>query len=225
MSRTATSPRLEPDRPTRQGGPIVADADITLAPAWDNAEARAWCSGLAAAEPDPAAVVHRGRNTLWRCVAFGRPVVVKRFAVPRSRLGRLLARVRPSKAARSFRSAQRLIAEGFATPEPLAAVDLRRSGRLVDCFYCCADQAHQRTLREVRDDASPAGLALARDIGAFVARLHRHRLLHGDLNATNVLLLDAAGDARFCLIDLNRLRVRRVGIVAGLWNLQRLSYA
>ncbi len=199
----------------------MSDLAWQLAPSWDTSEARAWCATLpatVAALPD-AAVIHRGRNTLYRTIALGRAVVIKRFGLPRSRLGRMGVRLRGSKAQRSMRAARALVERGFATPEPLAAVDVRRTVSVTDCYYCCADQPSRSSLREARDD-----VALARDFGGFVARLHARRVLHRDLNATNVLLVEASGDARFCLIDLNRVSFGRVGTLRGLWNLQTLGY-
>jgi len=199
----------------------VSDLVWQLSPSWDTSEGRAWCAVLpatVAALPD-SAVIHRGRNTLWRTAALGRAVVIKRFGLPRSRLGRLALRLRGSKAQRSMSAARRLAERGFATPEPLAAVDVRSRASVADCYYCCADQPCRSSLAGARDD-----VALAFDVGGFVARLHARRIQHRDLNATNVLLVDAAGDARFSLIDLNRVRFGRVGTVRGLLNLQTLGY-
>src|SRR5579859_1471687 len=66
-------------------------------------------------------------------------------------------------------------------------------------------------------DAQSLGAALAlapvaeitwRAIGAAIARLHRHRVDHADLNAHNILL---DGGQRVTLIDFDRGRMRRQG--------------
>jgi tRNA A-37 threonylcarbamoyl transferase component Bud32 len=194
-----------------------------LAPRWDGAAGRAWCAGLAALADGlpPAAVLHAGRNRLYRCLAFdGSEVVIKRFGQGNP-VKRLAARFTIGKAMRSFHAARRLAELGFHTPAPLAAVERREGRALVEAWYVCEAVAASGSLRDlVRDPAAPDRLARIAAFGAFAARLHAAGVLHRDLTAGNILLRQAAdGTWEHHLIDLNRVRFGALGAAEAAANL------
>lgn len=197
-----------------------------LTPAWDRPEMRAWCEGLealaAAASPD--AVIYRGRNVIFRATVGGREVAVKRFPV--ASVGkRLIYRIRKAKAVRAFDHAVRLGELGVGTPQPLAAVDIRRNGWPVASHFCSAFVAEFLEARVLRFPDAPDRTRLLGLLGGFVGRLHEFGVLHLDLTAGNVLLVPDAGAPdgfAFQLVDINRMRFCRVGVLAGIGNLVQL---
>jgi len=116
-----------------------------------------------------------------------------------------------------FRLLAELAARGLPVPKPIVA-RYQRSGMLYRC-----DLIMQRIV-----DAQPLSAMLSshalgdaswRAIGAAIARLHRGRVDHADLNAHNILL-GLQGDISVVDFDRGRLRAR-----GGAWtgrNLRRL---
>jgi serine/threonine protein kinase len=198
---------------------------VRLANGWDDPVHRAFCSELEAiaARVPSAAVIHHGRNLIFRCRVGGGEVAVKRFPVSGGR--RLLYSLRTSKAVRAFDHATRLVALGIGTPDPLAAVELRRGASLLASFYCCALVSGFREARELKRPDASGREVLLEELGAFVGRLHELGARHRDLTSGNVLLVPnscAPGGVSFQLVDINRISFGRVGVRAGLANLAQL---
>jgi hypothetical protein len=206
----------------------VAELDTRvsrLAPEWDRPAARAWCEGLEAASRvvPPADVIYRARNLIFRARLDGEEVAVKRFPVGSARS--LLYRVRATKAVRAFDHAVRLTELGVGTPRPLAAVDVRRGGRPVASYLCASFVPDFREARTLRSADAPDRAVLMERLGAFVGRLHEFGVLHRDLTSGNILLVPDATrpeGLEFLLVDINRMRFGRVGVLGGIGNLVQL---
>ncbi len=126
-----------------------------------------------------------------------RMLLIKRYNLKglRHALGRLW---RPSRAWHSWREGHRLRFLGIPTPAPLALIEercgpLRRRAWLV-CEYCPGPNL----LAHLSPEHAPPA-AEARAILNLFESMHRQRISHGDLKATN-LLWDAG---RVLLIDLD----------------------
>jgi hypothetical protein len=201
---------------------------VRLAAGWDSSAARTFCAGLEAAArhaPDDA-VLHRGRNLIFRAALGEDGVAVKRFPVAGIR--RLVYRYRASKAVRAFDHAARMLELGIGTPHPFAAVELRRGGALLASFYCCALVETFREARELKRPDAADRAALLERLGAFVGTAHERGVLPGDLTSGNVLMVPAAardGGVGFTLVDVNRMRFGRVGVRRGIANLAMLRLA
>jgi 3-deoxy-D-manno-octulosonic acid kinase len=153
----------------------------------------------AEAEPVPG-----GRGTTRRIRRAGRTFLLKRES-----RGGLTGRFLPDLYLRRspFRSewaAARRAAEAGLAP-PLAARAFVRRGPLLAVFTLSEEIPHVRSLAEVlsQDGAAPE---LLRRCGKAVAALHRAGLVHGDLNAGNLLLLP---DGPILFVDFRHSRVLR----------------
>ena len=195
---------------------------VLLAPRWNHAAGLAFVAGLGpfCAGLSGDAVIHAGRNVLYRCGTLGETVVIKRFQVRGNRWKRLTDRVGDGKALRTFRIAEELIARGLDTPEPLAAYERREGAALVEAWYVCADQPNAGTVRDLLRADNPGRLAHIQRFGPWAAQVHDVGVLHRDFNSANVLLVPR-GDGTFThsLVDLNRIGFGAVGVVTGLYNL------
>ena len=200
-------------------------AIVRLAPEWEQPETRGFCSALESTsrQVPPEAVIHEGRNLIFRQRVGGGEVAIKRFPV--SGFRRLVYRFRTSKAVRAFDHAARLVAMGIGTPRPLAAVEVRRGGALLASFYCCRLVPTVGEARLLKHADAPRRAELVALLGEFIGGLHESGVLHRDLTSGNVLLVpDGASPVgvAFHLVDLNRMRFGRVGVQAGLANLAQL---
>lgn len=135
--------------------------------------------------------------TVARVQVAEREVVIKRYNL--KSVGHALSRFwRPSRAWHSWREAHRLGLFGVATPTPLALIEerlgpMRRRAWLVT--ECCPGISLFDHLSAEQEPPAPEAAAIA----TLFATLHRLKISHGDLKATN--LLWHAG--RIWLIDLD----------------------
>ncbi len=126
-----------------------------------------------------------GTTTVAKVLFDGRELVVKRYNIKNLRhaLGRAW---RPSRAWHSWREGLRLQFLGIATPAPLALSEerlglLRRRAWLIN-DHCPGPNL----LSHLAADREPPAEE-ARAISRLFAALHRLRISHGDLKATNLL--------------------------------------
>jgi serine/threonine-protein kinase RIO1 len=109
--------------------------------------------------------------------------------------------VQPTRAAISWRNAQRLMLYGLSTPLPIALIErrfgpLRRVSYIVTAFH----EGESAAAYFARVDIESA-IPMARRIVALLRQLRRLNLSHGDLKATNLLICDG----RVLLTDLDAL--------------------
>lgn len=160
------------------------------------------------AEPDRlidgGTALKRGNTcTVAKVEIDGRPLVVKRYN--RKSLRHALSRLwRPSRGWHSWREGHRLRLFGIPTPAPLALVEerwgpLRGRAWLVNEFCAGTD------LLALLDPASEPPPAIAASLRTLFATLHRERISHGDLKATNLLWNGQA----VTVIDLDAMQQHR----------------
>ena len=172
---------------------------------------------------DPAAAqktLHWGRNYLYvsRIDTAAGPldVVVKQFRDARLK-DRLSRRWRGSKAAKSWRVAEALLAAGLQTPEPVMLIE--SAGAAGPSLYVCRyleDVLEVRYLLRAanagREQEDFPGVDVPRfleALGRMARRLHDAGFWHRDFSSGNVLLrTDRAGaPTDLYLVDLNRTRM------------------
>lgn len=131
-------------------------------------------------------------------------VVVKRFK-HLSLIQKVVYAIRKHKARKAYYNALELVRRGVRTPAPVAFIEQRNGLWLTDAYYISEVTSLRSIESEVdRDDWNHK---LATAFGQFVATLHSKGVLHHDLNDTNVLYdTDSAGNYRFEVIDINRMK-------------------
>lgn len=169
-------------------------------------------------------VIYRGRNELRRLTHDGHTYVAKAFRRPHLINAWAYGHLRPSKAERSLANALRLIAIGVNTPEPLAYLELRRSGLLGDSYYLSAQSECEHVFVDLFGHPFAEEEAVLREIGRVTAVMHNHGLAHLDYGRGNILFSCRSGQSpvRIELVDLNRLYAGPVGLERGCKNLERL---
>lgn len=157
------------------------------------------------ADPDTAIahghILKDGRTcTVARVDVDGRPLVIKRYNL--KHLGHALSRCwRHTRAWQSWREAHRLRFLGIATPAPLALIETRL-GPLRGRAWLISEHCPGSCLLTHLESDAPPPPAEARALTRLFTALHRARISHGDLKATN--LLWHAGEV--VLIDLDAMQ-------------------
>lgn len=141
-----------------------------------------------------------GRSaTVARVASGGHDCVIKRYNL-KNFAHAARRTLRPTRAWHAWQEAHRLTFLGIPTPAALAVVE-NRFGPLRGRAWLVTAWCEGPSLRELfahREDQTPnTDEALA--LTELFAALHRHRVTHGDLKASNLLWCDG----RFHLIDLD----------------------
>ncbi|HSK29205.1 MAG TPA: lipopolysaccharide kinase InaA family protein, partial [Candidatus Limnocylindria bacterium] len=145
-----------------------------------------------------------------------KPVYIKQHNALsfRSRLGAVIG---ASPSQRALSGAAVLLREGFATAQPIAAVEQRYRGVLIKSFYLSEAIERAKTIaeywcEELRPLQGHEGRlkrrAFLRALAHLFKSLHEKRIYHNDLKASNILAHDPGPTNRgmFSLIDLQGAR-------------------
>ena len=151
---------------------------------------------------------------VWRLdLPGGRSLVIKRDKRAGQRgPGRGLLKTRSLAA---FRKGHALLTRGVATARPVAAVDLRRRGRVKDTLLVTEPVAGAKLSDWLRGDP-PARQRrqLARKLARMIRRMHDAGFSHRDLKAPNILVVSGGTcGPRPVLIDLDGVK-RGFGVPA-----------
>lgn len=154
--------------------------------------------------PDLRFLKHGNTCTVAAEYLDGRDVVIKRYNI-KGVLHALERAWRPSRAARSWSAAHRLLMYGIATPVPLAMLE-RRWGPLRSSAYFVAQEVQAPdALQYFADIKVPQHdkIAAAEQIAQLLAKLHRLGIVHGDLKANNIKIMPGSQPM---LLDLDALK-------------------
>ena len=196
--------------------------------AWFTPEDRSWII-----KDSRTAMVCRQRLTTRDGHSFD--TVCKR-SLPRTLLRRLIYLFRTSRPMLTWKRGNALLSRQIPTARPLAVVERRRFGLLIDSFVVTEHLDHALdldTLLTVKlrqaSDATRRSVknAIVADLATVLSRLYASGFTHRDLKAPNVMVQwdpDLAMDPRVLLVDLDGLhRVRRATMSRQIRGLTRLN--
>lgn len=154
--------------------------------------------------PAEAVEIYKGRNIVVRYDTPLGAVNIKQFKVPHIINRLVYGNLRHGKARHSFENAEKLIAKGFHTPQPLAYIE-HRQGVLFGISYFVSEQLEGYA--EIRDLATLEHReAIVEAVGQLMADLHRAHIFMKDFSQGNVLWRrEADGSIRLALVDINRM--------------------
>ncbi|MHC4423871.1 MAG: lipopolysaccharide kinase InaA family protein [Planctomycetota bacterium] len=138
----------------------------------------------------------------------GQDIVVKRYN-HKGIIHSARHTIKKSRARRCWLHAHRLTMLNIATPRPLAYVEQRRK-KLVWKSYLITKYVDGQKLRDFLQDNKPGQekhSKVTRQLMELLAKLEKHRVTHGDLKHTNILLTSEG----LVLTDLDSMRVHRYG--------------
>lgn len=132
--------------------------------------------------------------------------------------------LRGSQWKREWRTAQLLRELGVPTAEPLVMGDRLERGIPIEGVIVSRAIENGRTLREEIAAEGTEPHPLLEELGRLLARIHGLGVLHKDLHAENLLVVNRGqGRPEFWLLDLHRVRTGRpLGPAPRQWNLAQL---
>lgn len=165
------------------------------------------------------------RNLIKSFVApDGTTLVVKRYHKPKGiNLIVYSWGIRKPKGERAYRYASILNSRGVDTPEPVAYIEHRRCGFLLDSYLVTLQCPYPHRLYDMGDAKPEVYEPMAKALAAFTANMHDEGILHLDFSPGNILWEETEkGEYHFSLVDINRMRFGNVSMKAGCENFSRL---
>lgn len=151
--------------------------------------------------------IHTGRNELRLVETENVKIVIKHFKRITEINRFIYANFRKSKGRRSFEHSMQLIEKGFASPEPVAYINLIKGGILTDDYYICL-YCDFRPFKELLSKPLAEAQKGLEEYAKYTYKLHKCGIFHKDYSTSNILFNDNGGNYEFSLIDDNRLLFR-----------------
>ena len=174
-------------------------------------------------EREEGTLIYDGRNQLREFNINGIMIVVKSFAIP-SIINRIAyGFIRSSKAQRSCEYAKMLIEHGISSPEPVGYLTERKGLLFNHSYYACLKSENPYNFNDIVAKGFADRNEHLRAIARTTAKMHECGYLHTDYSAGNILTgKKADGTIGVEIIDLNRIRFKRIGLEMGCKNFERL---
>jgi hypothetical protein len=164
--------------------------------------------------------IYNGRNSLKILEYATSEVVVKAFKIPHFINKIAYTFLRDSKAKKSYKHSVQINA---FTPEPIGYVEHFRFGLLYDSYYLCKAYHYDFTIREplVEKDFADKE-AVFKAFAYFSYDLHSYNIEHLDYSPGNILIKKIDDGYEFKIIDVNRMRFKRLTLIERLENFAKL---
>ena len=174
-------------------------------------------------ENEEGTLIYNGRNQLREFTINGLAIVVKSFAIP-SIVNRIAyGFLRSSKAQRSCEYAQMLISHGIGSPAPVGYVTTRKHLLFDHSYYACLKSENPYNYTDICEFPIEERTDYLKAIGRTTAKMHDCGYLHLDYSAGNLLMgKKTDGNVSVEIIDLNRIRFKKIDLAQGCQNFDRL---
>jgi len=170
-----------------------------------------WIKGIPSFFSIQGETIYKARNEIKTFdTNFGK-IVVKSFQIPHIINRFAYSFLRFSKAKRSYTYSLEIQKRGFETPNPIAYIELFKMGLLSESYYVSThtDYVLMRNFsfdKKLTDDDVEILKAFAR----FTAQLHEKEIFHKDYSNGNILYKREGKNIFFHLIDVNRIKFKKV---------------
>lgn len=167
---------------------------------------------------------NQDRNSLKLFDLNGLTINVKSFKIPNIFNQIAYRFFRKSKAQRSFEYANKLIALGIGTPQPIAYYEFTTPFLFKKSFYVSEQLDCDYTYRDLTKDFNiPDYEAILRAFTRFTYNLHKHNILFLDHSPGNTLIQKLKDSYAFYLVDLNRMEFKPLSFDERIRNFSRLT--
>lgn len=168
-------------------------------------------------------IVHQARNTIRKTEyqnlilnikSYKKPIFVNRIAY---------SFFRKSKAKRAYQYALRLIDAAVATPEPVAYIECFESKLLKKSYFISIHAENAKTFRNYQyQNLTPELTDILQQMAEYVSDIHKKNIIHLDFSPGNILIEKTDAKYNFLLVDINRMKFKKVSANAGMMNFGRL---
>ena len=163
--------------------------------------------------------IHKARNEIKIIEYAGKRYVVKSFKKP-SFLKSIYYTKKSSKAKRSYEYSLRL---GKFAPKPVGYVEFYESNRLKDSYFISEYFEYDYTIATpLRDKSFKKSKEVLEEFAIFSSNLHSRDILHLDFSAGNILVKEDSGKYNFKVVDLNRMKFKKLTLNERLKNFDML---
>jgi len=155
--------------------------------------------------------IYKSRNELKVFdTDFGK-VVIKSFKVPHIINRFAYSFLRFSKAKRTYVYSLEIINRGFNAPQPIAFIELFKSGLLTKSYYISAysDYSLMRDFNFIKK-ITEEDVVILKAFARYTAGLNEKEIYHTDYSPGNILYKKEGENVFFYLIDVNRIKFKKV---------------
>jgi len=174
--------------------------------------------------PHQGETIHSGRNIIKIFSIGTQKWVVKWFKSPNFFNRFIYGNFRKSKARRSYEYALKLQSLGIKTPVPIGYYEQKNLFFFSQSFYATLASECEHRFDEIiaNKDFKDRELIL-KEFAKFSAKLHENNVLHGDYSEGNILFSIKGKEVLFEIVDLNRIKFKKVSPEEGCKNFERLN--
>ena len=171
---------------------------------------------------DRGKVIHSGRNELREFHYKGKDLVVKSYCKPNFINQIAYGLFRSSKAQRSYEYAEMLLKMGIGSPQPVGYYT-ERSGLLFKrSYFACLKSECPYIYTDLVKNHFEHETEILKAIAHTTAQLHENGCIHKDYSRGNILFKETPEGVKVEIIDLNRIRFRKISMEEGCKNFDRL---
>ena len=164
--------------------------------------------------------IYEGRNNLKVIEYLESHIVVKSFKIPHFINKIAYTFLRDSKAKKSYKNSLKIVE---FTPEPIGYIEHFKFGLIYDSYYLCKQYDYDFTIREpLVDENYKNKERIFEAFASFTFALHNYNIEHLDYSPGNILIKKTETGYEFKIIDVNRMRFKRLSSVARLENFAKL---
>ena len=149
---------------------------------------------------------------------------IKRFKRPNFINRLIYSFFRSTKACRSFLYANKLLDYNILTPDPIAYIENSKYFILDDSFYICENIDYDFDMKHVFENKQLESRdKLIKKFVLFTHKLHENRVMFLDHSTSNTIIKKVGSDYKLFLIDLNRMKFKKMNFEDRLKNFRRLN--
>ena len=170
--------------------------------------------------------LYKDRNEIKIFNKDFRKIVVKSFKIPHIINRFVYAFLRLSKAERSYTYSFEILKRGFKTPQPVAYIELFEKGLLSGSYYVSihTDYLPMKNFN-LNKKLTEEDAKILRAFARYTANLHEKEIYHLDYANGNILYKKEGENINFELIDLNRIKFKKVTEKMAYKSFSRLDFS
>ena len=162
------------------------------------------------------------RNIVQKIEEKGETLVVKKYKHPTWVNTLVYSFFRKSKAQRAYEFALKLKEMHIETPDPVAYVEIKKYG-LFHTGYFISKYIDYLPLSTIDTYPENQRQEVLQAFASFTVSLHKKGIMHRDYSTSNIMFRKENNEYHFALIDINRMRFKKMYPINCIQNFRRLG--